>query len=86
LSAEIELCLSSKIKSKELPFLIRLIESPLYPPLIVICGATAIEKSVLTLQLAQRLERQIPSTDSRQIYHELDIGTAKTSLSNCSSV
>lgn len=83
MSAEIEVCISSEMKSEELP---RLTESPLYLPLIVICGATAIGKSVLTLQLAQHLERQIPSMDSRQIYHELDIGTAKTSSSNCSSV
>jgi tRNA dimethylallyltransferase len=56
-----------------------LTESPLYPPLIVICGATATGKSRLALQLAQRLEGQILSADSRQIYRELDIGTAKPS-------
>ncbi|MFM7439906.1 MAG: tRNA (adenosine(37)-N6)-dimethylallyltransferase MiaA, partial [Snowella sp.] len=54
-------------------------ESPPYPPLIVICGATATGKSGLALQLAQRLEGQIISADSRQIYRELDIGTAKPS-------
>jgi len=53
--------------------------SPLHPPLIVICGATATGKSGLALQLAQRLEGQIISADSRQIYRELDIGTAKPS-------
>ena len=56
-----------------------LTESPLHPPLIVICGATATGKSGLALQLAQRLEGQILSADSRQIYRELDIGTAKPS-------
>jgi tRNA dimethylallyltransferase len=54
-----------------------LTESPLHPPLIVICGATATGKSGLALQLAQGLEGQILSADSRQIYRELDIGTAK---------
>lgn len=54
-------------------------ESPLQLPLIVICGATATGKSGLALQLAQRLEGQILSADSRQIYRELDIGTAKPS-------
>lgn len=54
-------------------------ESPLYPPLIVICGATATGKSGLALQLDQRLNGQIISADSRQIYRELDIGTAKPS-------
>jgi tRNA dimethylallyltransferase len=57
-----------------------LTESPLHPPLIVVCGATATGKSGLALQLAQRLEGQILSADSRQIYRELDIGTAKPSL------
>ena len=56
-----------------------LTESPLHPPLIVICGATATGKSGLALQLAQRLEGHILSADSRQIYRELDIGTAKPS-------
>ena len=56
-----------------------LTESPLHPPLIVICGATATGKSGLALQLAQGLEGQILSADSRQIYRELDIGTAKPS-------
>jgi len=56
-----------------------LTESPLHLPLIVICGATATGKSGLALQLAQRLEGQILSADSRQIYRELDIGTAKPS-------
>jgi len=56
-----------------------LTKSPLHPPLIVICGATATGKSRLALQLAQRLEGQIISADSRQIYRELDIGTAKPS-------
>ena len=56
-----------------------LTESPLHPPLIVICGATATGKSGLALKLAQRLEGQILSADSRQIYRELDIGTAKPS-------
>jgi tRNA dimethylallyltransferase len=56
-----------------------LTESPLYLPLIIICGATATGKSGLALQLAQRLNGQILSADSRQIYRELDIGTAKPS-------
>lgn len=54
--------------------------SPQCPPLIVICGATASGKSGLALQLAQRLNGQILSADSRQIYRELDIGTAKPTL------
>jgi tRNA dimethylallyltransferase len=45
--------------------------------LIVICGATASGKSGLALQIAQRLDSVIISADSRQIYREFDIGTAK---------
>jgi tRNA dimethylallyltransferase len=46
-------------------------------PLIVICGATATGKSSLALAVAQRLGSPILSADSRQVYREFDIGTAK---------
>lgn len=45
--------------------------------LIVICGATATGKSGLALTLAQRLQTVILSADSRQVYRDFDIGTAK---------
>ncbi|MGY6531002.1 MAG: tRNA (adenosine(37)-N6)-dimethylallyltransferase MiaA [Cyanobacterium sp.] len=45
--------------------------------LIVVCGATASGKSSLALKLAQKLNSIIISADSRQIYQEFDIGTAK---------
>ena len=48
--------------------------------LIVICGATASGKSRLGLEIAQQLDSVIISADSRQIYKEFDIGTAKPSL------
>ena len=48
--------------------------------LIVICGATATGKSGLALELAQRLNTVIISADSRQVYQEFDIGTAKPSV------
>jgi tRNA dimethylallyltransferase len=47
--------------------------------LIVICGSTATGKSGLALELAQHLDTVILSADSRQIYREFDIGTAKPS-------
>ena len=48
--------------------------------LIVICGATASGKSGLALEIARRLNSVIISADSRQIYREFDIGTAKPSI------
>ncbi len=48
--------------------------------LIVICGATATGKSGLALEIAQRLNTVIISADSRQVYREFDIGTAKASI------
>ena len=48
--------------------------------LIVICGATATGKSSLAIKLAQRLNSIIISADSRQVYREFDIGTAKPTL------
>jgi len=45
--------------------------------LIVIAGPTAVGKSALALQLAQRLESEIISGDSMCVYRGLDIGAAK---------
>lgn len=50
------------------------------PALITICGATATGKSGLALAVAQRLNSVIISADSRQVYCDFDIGTAKPSL------
>lgn len=44
---------------------------------IVIAGPTASGKSSLALEVAQRLNGEIISADSMQIYREMDIGTAK---------
>jgi tRNA dimethylallyltransferase len=45
----------------------------------VILGPTASGKTALSLELAGALDAEIISADSRQIYRELDIGTAKPS-------
>jgi tRNA dimethylallyltransferase len=50
------------------------------PSLIVVCGATATGKTSLAIALAQRLSSIILSADSRQIYRNFDIGTAKPTL------
>lgn len=46
---------------------------------IYVCGCTASGKSALALELAQRLDGEIISVDSMQVYQGLDIGTAKPS-------
>ncbi|MEM9487348.1 MAG: tRNA (adenosine(37)-N6)-dimethylallyltransferase MiaA [Cyanobacteria bacterium P01_F01_bin.116] len=61
----------TKIKSKF---------SSYVPLLIIVVGPTASGKSGLAVQLAQRLNGAILGADSRQIYREFDIGTAKPSL------
>jgi len=45
--------------------------------LLAIVGPTAVGKSELALVLARRLDGEIVSADSRQVYRYLDIGTAK---------
>ncbi|WP_088893001.1 tRNA (adenosine(37)-N6)-dimethylallyltransferase MiaA [Leptolyngbya ohadii] len=54
--------------------------NPSVPILVVICGATATGKSSLAIDLANRLPGVILSADSRQVYREFDIGTAKPTL------
>ncbi|WP_020529160.1 tRNA (adenosine(37)-N6)-dimethylallyltransferase MiaA [Flexithrix dorotheae] len=52
--------------------------------LIVIAGPTAIGKTKLSIKLAKHLNTAIINADSRQVYKELNIGTAKPSLSELS--
>jgi len=46
--------------------------------IIVILGPTASGKSELAFKLAKKFKGEIISADSRQIYREMDIGTAKS--------
>ena len=48
--------------------------------LILLIGPTAVGKTELSLQLAERLNGEIVSADSRLFYRGMDIGTAKPSL------
>ncbi len=47
--------------------------------LLVVAGPTAIGKTNLAIQLAQKHSTDIVSADSRQFYREMNIGTAKPS-------
>lgn len=48
-----------------------------FPPLVVIVGPTAVGKTDLAVHLAQAVNGEIVSADSRQVYRGMDIGTAK---------
>ena len=45
--------------------------------LVAIVGPTAIGKSALAMELAERYNGEIIGADSRQVYRDMDIGTAK---------
>jgi tRNA dimethylallyltransferase len=47
------------------------------PPLIVIVGPTAVGKTSASIALAEQLNGEIVSADSRLLYRGMDIGTAK---------
>lgn len=47
------------------------------PEVIVICGPTASGKTALSIELAKRINGEIISADSMQIYKDMNIGTAK---------
>lgn len=47
------------------------------PPLILLVGPTAAGKTEIALRLAERLNGEIISADSRLFYRGMDIGTAK---------
>ena len=49
------------------------------PPVILIVGPTAVGKTELALRLAEQMNGEIVSVDSRLFYRGMDIGTAKPS-------
>ncbi len=56
------------------------------PRLVVLLGATGVGKTELSIRLARHFSTEILSADSRQIYHELPIGTAAPSLAEQAAV
>ena len=50
------------------------------PKVVVIVGPTASGKTKLSIELAKKIDGEIISSDSMQIYKEMDIGTAKVTL------
>ncbi|WP_299027916.1 tRNA (adenosine(37)-N6)-dimethylallyltransferase MiaA [uncultured Thermanaerothrix sp.] len=49
-------------------------------PVVVIVGPTAVGKTEVAIQVAQHLDAEIVSADSRLFYRGMDIGTAKPSV------
>ena len=46
-------------------------------PLVILTGPTAVGKTNLSIGLAKRINGEIISADSMQVYRKMDIGTAK---------
>lgn len=54
--------------------------------IIIICGPTAVGKTATSIKLAQKLNTEIISADSMQIYKSMDIGTAKVTSDEMSGI
>ena len=50
------------------------------PKVIVICGPTASGKTSLSIELAKKVNGEIVSADSMQIYKDMNIGSAKPTI------
>ncbi len=53
---------------------------------IIICGPTAVGKTAVAIQVANKLNTQIISADSRQCFKELNIGVARPSVEELATV
>lgn len=56
------------------------------PCLVVVVGPTAVGKTVASIKLAQHFNTEIVSADSRQVFREMRIGTARPSAEELSAV
>ncbi len=56
------------------------------PKVIVIGGPTASGKTALSIALAKKINGEIISADSMQIYKDMDIGTAKPSIEEMDNI
>ncbi len=54
--------------------------------LLAIIGPTAVGKTALAIQLAQRIDCEVVNADSRQLYRGMDIGTAKPTAEERSKI
>ena len=51
--------------------------SPRLPPAILVMGPTASGKTAVAMALADRFPVELISVDSAQVFHDMDVGTAK---------
>ena len=55
-------------------------------PLLFLSGPTAVGKTELSLQIAERFSCEIIGVDSMQVYRYMDIGTAKPTVAERSRI
>ncbi len=60
--------------------------TPISAPVIVLVGPTAVGKTALSLDIGKRYSCEIVSLDSMQVYRHMDVGTAKASAEERSSI
>lgn len=65
---------------------ISLERQPAQSNVVVIAGPTGVGKTALAIDVAQRISGEIVNADSRQIYRQMDIGTAKPTLTERAAV
>ena len=75
LAATVKINIASYVEQLE-----QRVGQPSAPQVIAIVGPTGVGKSTLADQLAQRIDGEIVSADSMQVYRHMDIGTAKVPL------
>ena len=56
------------------------------PKLVVICGPTGVGKTGFAIRIARRFSGEIVGADSMQIYRQMDIGTAKPTVSEQAAI
>ncbi len=56
------------------------------PPLVIIVGPTAVGKTSVSIELAKTFDGEIVSADSRLLFRDMNIGTAKPSKEEMSNV
>ena len=56
------------------------------PFIPIIAGPTAVGKTETSLRVAEALNAEIISADSRQVYREFSIGTASPTKEDCARV